>query len=173
MTITCAQPTPYSILHDPDDPRDVFEEIIPDTDAFYEEKRKALWNRYHDTGIGNANLDYWIRCMRYRAQEIEERYDVKFRAWSEFKARLGTAQSLDLSDGRTETGTVSRVFDPPETASAGTAAEQFLAEQDKVDYTSKTFSGLEPDIVRDYMDGVTDPYEDYAREYDRLMYWGL
>ena len=39
------QPTPYSILNDPDDGEDVFETIIPTSEAYYSEKRAALWAR--------------------------------------------------------------------------------------------------------------------------------
>lgn len=39
MTTTCAQPTPYSIMQDPDDGEDVFESIFPSTVPYYAEKR--------------------------------------------------------------------------------------------------------------------------------------
>ena len=67
------QPTPYSILNDPDDGEDVFETIFPSSDSYYSEKRLAMWNRFHDTGIGNADKDYWERCMKAKAAENARR----------------------------------------------------------------------------------------------------
>ena len=69
-------PTPYSIQNRDTDPYDIFERIIPDTDKYAEQKRLALWDRFHDTGIGNDDETYWIRCMKARADEIAGRYDI-------------------------------------------------------------------------------------------------
>lgn len=111
---SCTQPTPYSILNDPDDGEDVFETIFPDTVPYYNDKRAALWSRFHDTGIGNADKAYWIRCMKFRAAEIEQRYTIKFKAWTEFRTRAAT--TIDLSSGRTVTDSVTKTYDPPETS---------------------------------------------------------
>ena len=168
-------PTPYSIINDPDDGEDVFETIIPNTDAYYTEKRAALWARFHDTGIGNTDKAYWERCMRGKAQMIEGTYDIKFRVFDEYKARLALATSVDISDGSMESSSVNRIYDPPE-ASYGLVPEvvdNFLAEQNRTDFNQKTYGGLEAATVREYMDAVEDPHEAYAREFDKLFYWGI
>ena len=101
-------PTPYSILNDPDDGEDVFKTIFPDTDAFCIEKRLAMWSRFHDTGIGNADQVYWMRAMKAKAAEIEGRYAIRFRVWQEYQARLAQAQSVDLSDGKIQSKRTAR-----------------------------------------------------------------
>ena len=167
------QPTPYSILNDPDDGEDVFETIIPDTEAYYSDKRKALWMRFHDTGLGNADKTYWERCMKAKYGEISERYDIKFRVFAEYKARLALASKVDLSDGSMESNSVNRVYDPPEVAVQGAVADDYLSDQNRTDFSQKTFGGLESETVREYMDAVSNPAESFAREFDKLFYWGL
>lgn len=166
-------PTPYSILNDPDDGEDVFETIIPNTDAYYTEKRAALWSRFSDRGIGNPDKSYWERCMTNKAAEIEERYDIKLRVFSEYKARLVQAQKVELSDGSMESKSVNSVYDPPEVAVAGATASSFLADQNVTEYNQKTYGGLEPETVAEYMAAVRNPFEDWAREFDKLFYWGI
>ena len=75
------QPTPYSILNDPDDGEDVFETIFPNTDSYYNEKRTAMWMRFHDTGLGNPDKAYWERAMKAKAGEIEKLEDELKTAW--------------------------------------------------------------------------------------------
>ena len=167
------QPTPYSILNDPDDGEDVFETIIPTSEAYYSEKRAALWARFHDTGLGNADKTYWERAMHYRYEEISEKYDIKFRVFAEYKARLALASKVDLSDGSMESNSVNKVYDPPEVTVSGATAADYLADQTKTEFSQKTFGGLESETVREYMDGVSNPAEAFAREFDKLFYWGL
>ena len=167
------QPTPYSILNDPDDGEDVFETIIPTSEAYYSEKRAALWARFHDTGLGNADKTYWERAMHYRYEEISEKYDIKFRVFAEYKARLALASKVDLSDGSMESDSVNKVYDPPEVAVQGATATDYLADQTKTEFNQKTFGGLESETVREYMDAVSNPAEAFAREFDKLFYWGL
>lgn len=167
------QPTPYSILNDPDDGEDVFESIFPNTDSYYTEKRLAMWNRFHDTGIGNCDKAYWERCVKAKAAEIEGRYAVKFRVWTEYQSRLTQAQSVDLSDGKITSNSVNRIYDPPEVAVQGAVAADYLSEQNRTDYEQNTYGGLEPETVRQYGDAVENPFETWAREFDKLFYWGL
>jgi len=167
------QPTPYSILNRDEDSYDIFEKIIPNTDTYYTEKRLALWNRFHDTGIGNSDEAYWIRAMKARAAEIAGRYDIKMRVFSEYKTRLASAASVDLSDGKIESNSVSRTYDPPEVSVQGAVAADYLADQNRTDYEQKTYGGLEPETVRQYGDAVENPFETWAREFDKLFYWGL
>ena len=176
-------PTPYSLANDPDDPLDVFEAIFPqyiDPDdptqgeyPYWLEKRKALWARFHDTGIGNPDTDYWIRCMKGKHYEIAERYDIKFRVFAEYKARLAAASSVDLADSVVESESVRKTYDPPETTTAGAHATSYLDLQDDNNFIQTTHGGLESSTVSDYMDAVADPSEDFAREFDKLFYWGI
>lgn len=166
------QPTPYSIKEDTQE--DVFVTIFPTTDAYYSEKRTAMWARFHDTGIGNADVTYWERCMAMKAEEIEGRYAVKFRVWNEYKARLAATQGdVDLSDGKMTSNSINRTYDPPEVSVQGKVAEDFLADQNRTDYEQKTYGGLEPATVGEYMDAVDNPFEAWAREFNKLFYWGL
>lgn len=167
-------PTPYSIYNDPDDGEDVFETIVPDSDSFYTEKREALWARFHDTGIGNLDKGYWERCMIGRKLEIGARYDIKMRVFKEYTTRLaGNLGDVDLSDGKLESNSVNRTYDPPEVTIQGDVAEDYLADQNRTDYEQKTYGGLEPQTVREYMDSVANPFEEWAREFDKLFYWGM
>lgn len=166
-------PTPYSIQNRDIDPYDIFERIIPDTDKYATEKRLALWDRFHDTGLGNDNEEYWIRCMKARADEISGRYDIKMRVYTEYKTRLEAAESVDLSDGKIVSNSVNRTYDPPETPSGVKLAENFLSEQNRTDYEQESYGGLEPETVRQYADAVENPFETWAAEFDRLFYWGL
>ena len=168
------QPTPYSILNDPDDGEDVFETIFPNTDSYYNEKRTAMWMRFHDTGLGNADKAYWERCMKAKAGEIEGRYAIKFRVWKEYQARLtANTGDVDISDGEIESESVNKNYDPPEVNNAGDDAANYLADQNKTEFKQKSHGGTEPDSVRQYMDDVSNPFEAYAREFDKLFYWGL
>ena len=166
-------PTPYSIQNRDTDPYDIFAKIIPETDKYATEKRLALWDRFHDTGLGNDNEEYWIRCMKARADEISGRYDIKMRAFSEYKARLEAVDSIDLSDGKIVSNSVNRTYDPPEVSIANKVAENYLADQNRTDYEQTSFGGLEPETVRQYADAVQNPFETWAAEFDRLFYWGL
>ncbi len=165
-------PTPYSIQNRDTDPYDIFARIIPDTDKYAEEKRLALWDRFHDTGIGNDDEAYWIRCMKARADEISGRYDIKMRVYSEYTARLAAAESVDLSDGEIKSKSVSSVYDPPEVETVHTA-DKYLADQSKTEFDQQTYGGLEPETVRQYSDAVINPFETWASEFDKLFYWGL
>lgn len=166
-------PTPYSIINDPDDGEDVFETIIPDTDNYYTDKRAALWARFHDTGIGNTDKAYWERCMRGKAQEIAGAYDIKFKVFKEFQARVTAAVSVDLADSRMTSSSTNRTYDPPEVSVSQTVAEDYLADQNVTNFEQETFGGLEAETVRQYMDSVENPFEDWVREFDKLFYWGL
>lgn len=173
MSACFCVPTPYSIQNRDIDPYDIFERIIPETDKYATEKRLALWDRFHDTGIGNDDETYWIRCMKARADEISGRYDIKMRVYTEYKTRLEAAESVDLSDGKIVSNSVNRTYDPPETPSGVKLAENFLSEQNRTDYEQQSFGGLEPETVRQYADAVQNPFEQWAGEFDRLFYWGL
>lgn len=164
------QPTPYSIKEDTQE--DVFVTIFPDTDTYCTEKRAAMWARFHDTGIGNADVTYWERCMAMKAEEIEGRYAIKFRVWSEYKARLAAAQKVDLSDSQIKSKSINSLYDPPEVKTEH-EADKYLADQNKTEFDQQTYGGLESETVRQYADAVQNPFESWAREFDKLFYWGL
>lgn len=183
-------PTPYSIANRDTDPYDVFEEIFPqyiDPDdpsagehPYWQQKREAMWARFHDTGIGNTDEDYWIRCMKSKAMELEYRYLIKFEAFDALMSKiLGDGVSFESS--QLESSSVNRLFDPPEvtayvpnsTPPVPTVAEDYLSEQNRTDFSQRAMSGLETETVKQYMDGVENPFEIYAREFDRLFYWGM
>lgn len=163
-------PTPYSILNDPDDGEDVFKTIFPDTDAFCIEKRLAMWSRFHDTGIGNADQVYWMRAVKAKAAEIEGRYAIRFRVWQEYQARLAQTQSVDLSDGKIKSKSTAKHYDPP---SGSSALNSYVSEGDTTDFEQNTYGGLEAETVRQYGDAVENPFETWAKEFDKLFYWGL
>lgn len=175
-------PTPYSLLNDEDSPRDVFAEIFPqyiDPDdpsageyPNWSAKRKALWAEYHDTGIGNLDVDYWVRCMKSQASRIEGRYAIKFRAWNEYLARLESAESIDLADSSMESRSVQKGYNPPNVQVSGVTAEDYLSDQNVNEFSQKTDGGLESETVRDYGDAVSNPFETYAEEFRTLFYRG-
>ena len=176
-------PTPYSLLNDEDDPIDVFAEIFPqyiDPDdpgqgqyPYWSEKRNAMWARFHDTGIGNPDVDYWVRCMKGRASEISSRYETRFRVWAEYQARLAAATSVDLADSSMESESVQKHYDPPQTSTAGAEATSYLDQQDVNTFHQDTHGGLESSTVKEYNDAVENPYESFAREFDELFYRGI
>lgn len=176
-------PTPYSLANDPDDPVDVFAEIFPrylDPDnpslgeyPYWEEKREALWARFHDTGIGNTDVDYWVRCMKGKAAEMDQKYLIRFRVWAEYHAKLAAAVTVDLSDSAMDSESVQQHYDPPETSIAGAQAAYYLDTQDVNRYEQTTHGGTEAESVRDYNRAVENPFEYYAREFDKLFYWGM
>lgn len=176
-------PTPYSLLNDEDDPVDVFAEIFPqyiDPDdhsageyPYWEEKRKALWARFHDTGIGNSDTEYWIRCMKGKAAEMDQRYLIRFRVWTEYQTKLASTATVDLADSSMESESVQKHYDPPETTMAGGHASAYLDTQDNNNFTQTTHGGTEAESVRDYNRAVENPFEYYAAEFDALFYWGI
>lgn len=172
MSACYCVPTPYSILNRDIDPYDIFERIIPETDEYAKQKRLALWDRFHDTGIGNNDEAYWIRCMKARADGISGRYDIKMRAFVEYKTRLEAADSIDLSDGEIKSKSVSSIYDPPEVKTMH-EADEYLADQNKTEFDQQTYGGLESETVRQYADAVIDPFETWAAEFDRSFYRGL
>ncbi|MBQ1462728.1 MAG: hypothetical protein IIZ24_00870 [Candidatus Methanomethylophilus sp.] len=176
-------PTPYSLANDPDDPVDVFAEIFPqyiDPDdpsqgqyPYWEEKRKALWARFHDTGIGNPDTDYWIRCMKGKAAEMDQRYLIRFRVWTEYQAKLAATTTVDLSDSAMDSESVQKEFDPPNVDVLGVTAEDYLSGQNINRYHQDTHGGTDSETVRDYNRSIENPFEYYAAEFDKLFYRGM
>ena len=89
---------------------------------------------------------------------------------------MTAALAVDLADSRMNSSSTNRTYDPPEvefTIPSPPTAEEFLADQNVTDFEQETFGGLEAETVRQYMDSVENPFEDWAREFDKLFYWGL
>lgn len=169
-------PTPYSLSQESPAVL-VFEQIIPATETYYAKKREALWARFHDTGIGNPDVTYWVRCMSQRYTELKAEWDVRFRAWEEYMTRLSGYSAIDLADSEIDsTSTVTgKHYDPPVTTQSGSNATAYLDTQDVTvnSFHQDTHGGLEPATVGEYMDAVENPYNRWASEFDRLFYWGL
>lgn len=171
-----AVPTPYSLSQE-SPPVLVFEQIIDNSQVNYQRKREALWARFSDVGIGNPDVAYWVRCMKNRDAELYGKYEIRFRAWNEYLNRLAGYTTLDLKDTSTDstsTNTTQR-YDPPDVSTAGAVATSYLDTQDNnsVVFHQDTHNGLESETVRQYMDAIENPYEEWAREFDKLFYWGM
>lgn len=173
--------TPQSIMDDPDDPRDVFDEIFynPDSTAKYTYDSGTLkdmcWSRYRYTGIGNDDIDYWVRCMQDRCDYLMQEYFCKFRAWDKYSASVNPLDltSIDMSSHKTESRSTAKHYDPPETSTAGGDASSYLDTQDVNEYQQKDSSGLDTVTTTEYINGIHNPYFDFMRDLDRLFYWGL
>ena len=159
-------PTPMSIMED--DEIDVFEEIIPDTEPYYALMRKALWSTYGMRGIGNANIQYWIQAMKLRYNTINDLYNVKFQAWSEFLT--ANAQSIDMADSQTEYSQISETEDTPDNP-AGTTV--YLSDRNKVTYNGKSYGGLSSETLSRFMDALPSLMEQFADEFKRQFYHGI
>ena len=161
-------PTPDSILED--DERDVFEEIIDDTEPYCAIMRSILWNNYGSRGIGSCNIDYWVKSMRRRYAMIAPTYLIKFKAYDEW----GTAQSgndpIDMSDGATQYQMRTENEDTPDNPQGTTV---YLSDRNTVNYDGKTFSGLSSETLARFMDAVPDLCQQFADEFRRLFYFGV
>ena len=173
--------TPKSILDDPDDGRDVFHDIFYDaSDAphwTYDSGPlyNRCWSRYMNTGIGNNDVDYWIQCMTMKVADLMDTWYFKFRAWDKYCLGIDPlhVEDIDMSSFKTESKSIHKTYDPPQTATAGDDATSYLDIQDENSFEQKDSSGLDTVTVRDYIDGIRNPYDDFLRELDRMFYWGL
>ena len=112
--------------------------------------------------------------MKAKAWEIYDEYVIRFRAWTEYEARLAAnTGDIDLSDALMESESVQKGYSPPSVKTSGETAEDYLADQNVNTYTQKNQGGLEPETVRQYMDAVREPFGEWAAEFDKLFYWGL
>lgn len=155
-----------SILED--DEIDVFEEIIPDSEPYYALMRKALWTTYGMRGIGNANIQYWIQAMKLRYHQINDVYNMKFQAWSEFLA--ANASSIDMADSQTEYSQISETEDTPDNP-AGTTV--YLSDRNTVKYNGKSYGGLSSETLSRFMDAIPSLQEQFADEFKKQFYHGI
>lgn len=151
-----------------DDEIDVFEEIIPDTEPYYTLMRKALWTTYGMRGIGNANIQYWIQAMKLRYYQINDVYNMKFQAWSEFLA--ANASSIDMADSQTEYSQISETEDTPDNP-AGTTV--YLSDRNTVKYNGKSYGGLSSETLSRFMDAIPSLQEQFADEFKKQFYHGI
>ena len=173
-------PTPYSILQkskdehplDPTQWVDVFAQIFSG-DSLEVPKCAVMWAMYHDTGVGNDDLDYWKRCMEYKNMELVAA------GWdSRIAAQLDLLLDIDnngpnYTQSEISSGSINRRYDPPEVTVSGTTAEDYLADQDKTEFSQTTKSGLETETVRAWAEGMPEDLREWAREFHKLFYWGL
>lgn len=167
MTCGC-MPTPQSILDDEE--IDVFESMIPNTEYEYQAKRDILWATFRYRALGSGNLAYWLQCMKDRYAVVSHEYDIKIRAWNAFKNKV-TTDGVDFAESSSEYDQVNTREDVPDNATGST---EYLSERTKTNFQSKGYGGLESETTASYIDGVPrDPYEDFAREFSKLFFYGM
>lgn len=162
----CCIPTPDSILED--DEIDVFEQIIPDSEPYAAQMRKALWANYGLRGIGNCDMTYWIKAMRYRYQQIDTEYNVKFQAIGEWLGSI--AQNIDLSDSSSEYTMRTENEDTPDNPQGSTV---YLSDRNTVTYNGKSFSGLSSETVSRFIDWIKNIEKEFADEFRLQFYHGI
>ena len=159
-------PTPMSIQED--DEIDVFEEIVPDSEPFYDIMRKALWTVYGMRAIGNANMQYWLQAMKLRYFQINTMYNAKFQALDEWLT--ANALSMDMADSQTEYSQISESEDTPDNP-AGTTV--YLSDRNTVKYNGKSYSGLSSDTLRRFIDAIPNLEKEFADEFRMQFYHGV
>ena len=173
-------PTPYSILQkskeehplDPTQWVDVFAQIFSG-DSLDTPKCAAMWAMYHDTGIGNSDLDYWIRCMQMKNLELQTAgWDERIGVQIDLIAKIQN-DGPDFTQSEITSGSINKRYDPPEVTVSGANADDYLADQDKTSFSQSTKSGLETETVRAWAEGMPDDLRQWAREFHKLFYWGL
>lgn len=174
------QPTPYSILQeskeahplDPTQWRDIFAEIFSGDDL-ETAKTFVMWAIYHDTGVGNDDLDYWVRCMQMRNHELSAAgWDTRIGAQIDLMDEISN-NGPDYTSSSVTSGSVNKRYDPPEVTVSGSSAEDYLADQDKTEFSQETKSGLETETVRAWAEAMPDDLRTWALEFRKLFYWGL
>ena len=166
MACSCKIDTPDSIKYY--DNRDVFEEIIDDSEYMYQQKRDELWAKYRYRGIGSCNIDYWVQCMIDVYNVIKETWDIKIRTWEQYK--LSVASTIDLSESSTHYDMTTEHEDTPDTSLSAT---RYLSDRNTSTYDASSKSGLESKTVSDYIKAVPDPWDAFTNEFRKLFYWGI
>ena len=164
----CTIPTPDSILTD--DNRDVFEEIIDDSEVYHDMMRTILWSFYGYRGIGNCDVDYWVNTMKARYTQVKLMYIPKFKLIDEWLTEITTVDPIDLSEGKTDYTMVTEIEDNPDNPQ-GTSV--YLSDRNTVTYNGKTYTGLSSETVSKFMDYVPDLERQFADEFQKQFYWGL
>ena len=167
MTCECCIPTPESILED--DEIDVFEEIIPDTDAYYAIKRQALWDTYALRGIGSCDLQYWLKAMKRRYGEIKTVYDVKLKALQIWLTSV-SGNVIDMSDSSSEYSTITENEDNPDNPQGST---RYISDRNTVTYNGKSYTGMTSESLTRFTESIPDIEGSFADEFKRLFYFGV
>ena len=162
----CCIPTPKSILDD--DEIDVFEEIIADSEPYYDVMRKALWTNYGLRGIGNCDIAYWISAMKLRYYQLDTVYNIKFQAIDEWLSSISS--SIDLSDSSSEYTMKTENEDTPDNPQESTV---YLSDRNTVTYNGKSFSGLSSETVSRFSDWVKNIEKEFADEFRLQFYHGI
>ena len=166
MTCDCSCiPTPDSILED--DEIDVFEEIFPDSEAYHDVMREALWANYGLRGIGNCDIAYWIKAMKCRYRQIRTYYEIKFAAFEDWITNVDLS---DLSDSSSEYQTVSANEDNPDNPQGTTV---YLSDRNTVTYNGKSYSGLSTETIARFIDNVKNIEKEFADEFRMQFYHGI
>ena len=161
-------PTPQSIYDD--DEIDVFEEIIPDSDEYYDIMRQALWENYALRGIGNCDIAYWIKAMKMRYWQIKTEYIIKFKAVDEWLSTVGGNDPIDLSDSTSEYSTKTENEDTPDNPQGSTV---YLSDRNTVTYNGKSYSGLSSETVSRFIETVPNIERMFADEFRKQFYHGI
>lgn len=151
------------------DNRDVFEEIIEDSEFEYSRKRLSLWSIYRNRGIPACDIDYWVQCMKDRYAIIKEAWDIKIKTWNEYYNRIDH-DGVDLSDGTSDYTLTNEFEDMPDNPAGNT---KYLSTRNTTTYTGSTHNDLESETVRRYIDAVPDPWEGFANEFQRYFWIGV
>lgn len=147
--------TPQSIYDDPDNPRDVFDEVLgeDDTAPYYQVMYDALWARFRYHGIGSCNIDYWVRCMKDRYMQIYEPYMLKFTAWDKWLTDISDKGGPDWMDSRTETESLTAHEDYPDTKTIYDPDNppEYLSDKNSALAKYKSGSGMESEQAARWM----------------------
>lgn len=164
----CEIPTPQSILED--DNRDVFEEIISDTETYRDAMRGILWSFYQYRGIGNCDVDYWVNTMKNRYDQVKSLYYPKFKLLDEWLTEVMGNDPVDLSEGATDYTMKTEIEDNPDNPQGSTV---YLSDRNTVTYNGKTYSGLSSETVSRFMDMIPNLSQQFADEFQKQFYWGI
>ena len=173
-------PTPYSILQeskeahplDPTQWRDIFAEIFSGDDL-ETPKTFVMWALYHDTGVGNDDLDYWVRCMQMKNHELfAAGWDYRISAQLDLFTKIEN-DGPDYTASKQESESIRKGYDPPTVQTAGDSADNYLANQDKTSFVQRNENGLETETVRQWAESMPDDLRTWALEFRKLFYWGM
>ena len=166
-------------------PRDVFSEIIDAGDDYADVMRQALWANYGYRGIGacpdpepdangNTNIDYWLQAMRFRYWQIRTVYQARFAVFADFLTRL-QQDGPDYSIGSTKydsiTGDENNPQDPVADWDDPYSTTLYLDRRTWVRQNSKSFAGLDPETVAQYMDSIENIEKRFADEFREQFAW--
>lgn len=160
-------PTPQSIL-DETTTRDVFAEIFGDdqSDDFAQWAQNMMWQRYRYTGIGNCDVDYWVRCMLDRFQIIEKKWRLKYKTLETFEP-----EEISLEDYNVKSETESTFEDFPNTTVD--SENQYLSNRNRGKSNVSQDSGMLFERINKYNDQIRDYSFDFCQEFEDLFYRGL